>query len=60
MHNFKINLWNVLNSLIMEKQRKKSRSDNVMDSNLEKLERKALLEQEKRKKPGECLKVFLK
>lgn len=41
----------------MEKRRKQPENDAVMRSNLEKLERKALLEQEKRKKPGECLKV---
>lgn len=41
----------------MEKRRKKPENDNVTASNMEKWERKALLEQEKRKKPGECLKV---
>lgn len=42
----------------MEKRRKKSPAD-YSDKIIEKLQRKALAEEEKRKKPGECLKVFV-
>lgn len=39
----------------MENKKKK---DDKTAKTLEKLERKAILEAEKRKKPGECLKVY--
>lgn len=42
----------------MEKRRKQTDANGSADRHLEKLERKAVMEQEKRKKPGECLKVW--
>lgn len=41
----------------MEKRRKQISDDESHQKALDKLERKALMEQEKRKKPGVCLKV---
>lgn len=37
---------------------RKRKIPTLSEKNIEKLERKALIEQEKRKKPGECLKVW--